>query len=373
MIGKMNWSSLLGYTVQPSDMNLFQTYIDSLSKSLMAGVRTQGILFGGRITTVSGMQLQVSAGAVLMPDGQLITFPQTNFVIPTANPSNPRIDRIELAYTPTNNTGVSDITGNALVLDILYVPSVNINQGTAAATPAAPFKTSANISLGYVSISASQSSILLGNISQDEDVNFESSAIHLGNKSAFIRFSQVNGLLQYSNDGVRYSSFASGGGGGGGGANWTGVDGVAPDVLFEYGEKSLSFAQGQLQAASLWIKIPSGYLSGSPIKMKVSHYSPSATNNFKFIATATLVRKNLDAVTSTANQRPSTNLETVNTLANQYIEQVYDLSSAAGIIGSLAVSPGDLILVQLQRVATVGTEDSGDVRMIPSSTEVLFS
>jgi hypothetical protein len=107
--------------------------------------------------------------------------------------------------------------------------------------------------------------------------------------------------------------------------------------------------------------------------MKASHYSPGSTNNFKFQSTAYLVRKNTDAITSTTNLRTSTNGDVLNTLANQLREVTYDLTDTTGRINAVAVSPGDLIKVIIQRIAPSGTADTSDVRMISGSTEVSFN
>ena len=371
--GIMNWSNLLDYVVQPSDLALFQTYMLEYSKQYLNGARTPGILFGGQISIVSAMQIQISAGVVQMPNGQLATFPQLTANLASGNAANPRIDRIEIAVTITNNTSVVDVNSTAKFLDTLYVASIVILQGTAAVAPVAPTQTSVNISIGLISVAASQAALLSGNISQAVDTAFITSAITLGDKNSFIRFNRTLSLLQFSNDGVRYQALGSGGGGGGGGANWQPVDGIAPISQIEFGERVFIFSQGQNQAMSLLLKVPTAYLPGSPIKIKLNHYSPSTSGYFKYQATASLVRKDLDAVGSSANQYISTNGDLANSVSNLNREVIYDLSGLTGLIGSASPNPGDTILVQIQRITPAGVDDTDDVRMLPSSTEVLFS
>lgn len=371
--GLMNWQNLLDYVVQPSDMSLNQAYSNDYAKQHLNAERTKGILFGGQISIVSGMQIQVSAGVMLMPSGQLVTFPQLTANLANGDAANPRIDRIELAAIATNNTMVVDVNSTAKVLDIVYVPSIVVLQGTAAAAPVAQSATLVNISIGLISVTAAQSALILGNISQAVDTAFITSQITLGDKNSFLRYNRTLGLLQFSNDGVRYQALGSGGGGGGGGANWQPVDGIAPVTQLEFSEKVFQFAQGQNQAISLLVKVPSSYLPGSPVKLKLNHYSPSSTGYFKFQATANLIRKDLDALGSTANQYVSTNGDMANSVANLSREVVYDLSGLTGLIGSASANPGDLILIQIQRITPVGVDDTADVRMIPSSTETLFS
>jgi len=237
-----------------------------------------------------------------------------------------------------------------------------------------PVQTPSNISIGYINLSAGQAALINGNVNQIVDAGYQVSALMLGDKNSFIRFNQTLGVLQFSNDGVRYQGFGSGGGGGGGGSDWQDVDGAAPIRQIELGDKTLSFSMGQFQAASLFLKVPTSYLPGSPIKMKLNHFSPSASGYFRFQATATLIRKDQDAFGSTTNQYLSTNGDMANAVANQNREVLYDLSSPAGAINGVSPNAGDLILIQVQRITPTGSpEDASDVRMIPGSTEISFS
>ena len=374
MLGKMNFLNLLDYTIQPSDMDLFQQYMVDNAKQVLLGSRTPGFIFGGQLTVVAGMQLKLSAGLALFPDGQLVQFPDLTTTLGAADPTNPRYDRIELQYAPLNNTQVVDVNSQTKTLDILFNTTINVIVGTPVVSPTVPVKTSANISAGFVLVPAAAGSIVSGNINQIVDNGFETSAIQLGNKNSFIRFNQTLTQLQFSNGGGLWAAFGSGGGGGGGGANWQAVDGLSPEEEFEFNERAFAFAKGEGQTLALWAKVPTGYLAGTQVKMKLAHYSPSTSGNWQFSVVATLIRKNQDAVSSTANQYTSTNSFTTQSVANQYKEVVYDVTNASGLINGLALTAGDLILIKIQRITPVsGTEDTADVRMIPSSTEVLFS
>lgn len=148
---------------------------------------------------------------------------------------------------------------------------------------------------------------------------------------------------------------------------------VAPVETFEYTERALLFSTGLLQQVTMFMRVPTAYKSGSQINLIVGHYTPGSTGVFRFQASATLIRKNLDAVTSTTNVYTSTNTDQALTVANMYMQVTYDLTSTLGKINSVAVSPGDLISVTLTRIAPTGTDDLNDVRMVPSTTEVTFS
>lgn len=157
-----------------------------------------------------------------------------------------------------------------------------------------------------------------------------------------------------------------------GGATWQAVSGLAPISSFEYDELVWLFSQASSQAMTVWLRVPTTYLAGRQISLKISQYSPGTTNNYKLQSTATLVRKGVDAVTSTTNQRTSTNSDAALSTANLYQEIVYDLSDTTGKINSVSISTGDLIKVVLSRVTPTGTEDLNDVRVAPSSTEFTF-
>lgn len=159
------------------------------------------------------------------------------------------------------------------------------------------------------------------------------------------------------------------GGGGGGGANWVpvAVDGAVPDT--ENNEKVFLFESAALQSISLFFKVPASYITGRKLSLIIEAYSPSATNNFRLQSVATLVRKNVDAITSVANQFTA-DLEITNTLANQLREFSLDLSNAAGQINSVAIQAGHIIKIELKRINAATNEDTDQIRVIPSTTEV---
>jgi hypothetical protein len=178
--------------------------------------------------------------------------------------------------------------------------------------------------------------------------------------------------LFYYRDSAGVASPVGGGAGGGGGAQWNQTAGVAPLAAEENGEQVYLYEQGISQTLTLWLKVPQGYIAGRQIKMYLSAYSPSSSNNWEMRVTSYLVRKNNDAVTSVANSRVEDTGDILNTVANQYRELTFNLTDGAGAINSLGVSPGDLIRLELTRIAPTGSEDTADVRFIPSSTEVKF-
>ena len=184
----------------------------------------------------------------------------------------------------------------------------------------------------------------------------------------------------YLKDNILYRKTSAGvatpvgsGGGGGGGANWQPVSGLSPVEDYEYDEKIWKFETGSLEALTLWVRVPTSYIAGTQVSMKASFYSPSAANMWKMQAVAALIRKNNDAIDGVANLNTANSGDITNAVAKRMREISITLSDSGGLINSLAISPGDIIKVTLSRIAPSGTDDTADVRFIPSSTEVSFT
>lgn len=175
-------------------------------------------------------------------------------------------------------------------------------------------------------------------------------------------------LLFLRNQAGDVTPVGSGAGGGGGGANWQG-DAVEGS---EFDEKVWQFAEGASQTLDLYIKVPQGYLAGRQIKAFLGFYSPSASDDYKMQLTSSLVRRNVDAINSNANQNSDDSGDITNTLANLYYEVELEITNATGQINGFSVSPGDIIRLELTRGVPAGTDDTADIRFIPSSTEVVF-
>lgn len=172
---------------------------------------------------------------------------------------------------------------------------------------------------------------------------------------------------------VLHNGGGSAGGGGGGSLLWTQVAGAAPIEDLEFNNNVYFFSQGASQEIATYIKVPQSYELGTPIKMHVSAYSPNDTDEWRIQTTSTLLRNGIDAINNSLNQKISDSGDVVNTLAYVYRELSLDISDSAGKINNVAISAGDLIKVELTRIAPSGTEDIEELRVIGSSTEVTFS
>jgi hypothetical protein len=142
----------------------------------------------------------------------------------------------------------------------------------------------------------------------------------------------------------------SGGGAGGTSLKWEeSVDAPPRDIsngvgIYEYQQDTTN----KLYTA---IRVPSSYVAGNQISLKILFYSADNTGTVLMQSVATLIRAETDSIASIVNQRTSTNAAV--TLAagtvNEPQKVTLDLTSATGTINSVAVSAGDLILVALQR------------------------
>lgn len=164
-------------------------------------------------------------------------------------------------------------------------------------------------------------------------------------------------------------------GGGGGGAGipviWMPDEAaLSPAEMVENNQKIWLFSAGETQKIYAALPVPSSYSAGLPISLLIKAYSPSTANSFLLQAVSTLIRKDTDAVSSTTNQRTTTNAAQANGTANVLRQITLDITSTTGTINSVAVSAGDLILLQLSRAAD---SDTDDVRFLPLGSEATFS
>lgn len=119
------------------------------------------------------------------------------------------------------------------------------------------------------------------------------------------------------------------------------------------------------------IRIPSTYVAGNPITLRSLFYSADTSGNVLMQTVSTLIRTGTDAVSSTTNQRTSTNAATTLSGGTANIPQAAtcDLTSSSGTINSVAVAAGDIINIKLTRGSDTATSD---VYVPVNSSEVTF-
>jgi len=187
-----------------------------------------------------------------------------------------------------------------------------------------------------------------------------------------IRYNTTDSVFE-GYDGSDWGSLG-GGGGGGGGFIWNEVSGSSPTRSFLADERVYDFEQSVSQKLAGWVKVPTGYVAGKQIKMKCQFAVDSAgTDDVRMETISTRIASG-EAVDSTTNQHTATNADnTLSGTAKALNSVEFDLTDGVGEVNGQAVLPGQLLKVELTRSAPAGTEDTNDIRLIPSVTEVTFS
>jgi hypothetical protein len=170
---------------------------------------------------------------------------------------------------------------------------------------------------------------------------------------------------------VAASGAVGGGGGGGGSLQW--VEGLSsPTPILEYSNDVYVFDAALSQQLTTACRVPNGYVAGSQVRLRALIYSSDTTGNLLFQTVSTLIRTGTDAITSTTNQRTSTNSAITLSAGTVNIPQavVFDISSSIGQINGVALSAGDLILITFKR----GTDTSTvAARALVFASELNFS
>jgi hypothetical protein len=161
-----------------------------------------------------------------------------------------------------------------------------------------------------------------------------------------------------------------GSGGGAGALQW--IEGAnSPIAAVEVDQQVYQYQAAAAQELFTNIRVPSGYVAGSQIKMKVLFLSADSSGTAGLKTVSTLIRPTTDLITSTTNQRTSTNSALTLSGGTVEIPQaiVLDLTDSSGQINGVAVSAGDLVKVKLYRDTDTATSD---IRALPYNAEVTF-
>lgn len=154
-----------------------------------------------------------------------------------------------------------------------------------------------------------------------------------------------------------------GGSGGGGALEWyDDPSQIAPSQEFVNSMLAHKFLGGDTRYKYALIKVPKGYQAGKQVKMTMTWSSPDSSGTVLLQALSTLRRTTAntgDAISSTANQRTTTNSAVTMSGTNQNKPQTVtlDLSDATGNINSVPIAANDLILCRLQSGTMTATSE----------------
>jgi CHASE3 domain sensor protein len=152
------------------------------------------------------------------------------------------------------------------------------------------------------------------------------------------------------------------GGGGGGSLQWV-EDDSSPEPAIDSHVRVYKFQSFATSAVTqnlyAMVKVPASYTAGSQVTMKLTAYSPDSSGTMLMQSVSTLVRTGTDVISSTTNQRTSTNAAITLGAGTVSKPQALslDLSSSTGQINGVSISAGDLILVALKRATDTATSD----------------
>ena len=165
--------------------------------------------------------------------------------------------------------------------------------------------------------------------------------------------------LFWTNSSLVRKSLTSGGSAAGyGGLVWL-EDANAPTSAVDNLFSVYQFSAGLGQQLYAVIRIPNGYTAGTQIFLRSDWYSNDTSGTALISSEATLIRAGTDLISSTTNQRTSTNTAVTMSGATQNIPQALalDLTSATGQINAVAVAAGDLIKIRFFRGTDTGASD----------------
>lgn len=151
------------------------------------------------------------------------------------------------------------------------------------------------------------------------------------------------------------------GGGGGGSLIWIENEN-APTTTIINNVLHYVFAAGLSQSLYALITLPSAYVAGVQVFLKVKFNSADTSGTALMQTVSTLIRDS-DVVTSTTNQRTSTNSAVTlsGSTQNKNSTVSFDITSSIGEINSVALAAGHQVMVRLTR----GTDTATGVLNVP--------
>jgi len=345
---------------------------------------------GFLVSRLSGTQISVAAGVGFQEDATQVTpEPQKRLIYNAAavtadlDGAHATLARIDIVCIRSNRatsasgirkykaptTGV--VTNETLVLETDWDADVLVVAGTAAGSPAAPATPAGYIRIAALAITAATGLGIAG-VTDERAIMPVAGKILLST----LGFTKLTAAAERTLDQMmlEIDTALTGGGGGGGGMRWTNKSADGAVESEENGEVVFLFPTDVDARTTVFFMVPNGYVTGKQISLFLAFYSPTAATGWRMKTTTSLVRKNLDAITSVANQNAYEPAALVNTVASMMRRVQFELTGATGLVNGVAVTAGDLLKIDLTRsYADAGDTDTDDVRFIPSATEPKLS
>lgn len=184
MLGKINFTDLsLLLWDSVAHFLPMQGYFKGYDKAIYESVYAVGIISGCELTPVSGLTVRVAAGLVLFSNGELCTVEQQDIVLSAADPTNPRIDRMKLAFTFENNVQVTKTDDSIAQLDKVATATLSADVGTPAGSPVVPVKIAGTISVGGVTVPATATVLAAGDIGISDEIRDYAASKNLNERS----------------------------------------------------------------------------------------------------------------------------------------------------------------------------------------------
>jgi hypothetical protein len=160
----------------------------------------------------------------------------------------------------------------------------------------------------------------------------------------------------------------TGTGGGGGSIELFAGDDPAPVEVVKYGIKCLEFEAGASQHILFSYQVPAGYIAGNQIRLFAKFFSAADDSGTALLEADTSLREDGDVLSSpSSNIHASTNTAIAQDVVDEQELVEIDLTDGSGEINSVAVVPGDLLVVDITR----GTDTAEEaVYLIKGSLEV---
>lgn len=153
-------------------------------------------------------------------------------------------------------------------------------------------------------------------------------------------------------NGVKWASA-----GGGSGALFWLEDEFSPQGVIQNKVQVYEYEAGLSQGLFAIIKVPNSYQAGTQLNLRTTFYISDSSGTSLIRAQSTLIRTGTDVITSSTNQRTTTNAAVTLGAGTVSIPQAVtmDITDSSGQINSVAVAAGDNIKIKLFRDTDTAT------------------